>query len=61
MFIVTTYELPYIFVTDRRTAETYKFAIGDDGALIQDDPRLNQGEARQVAIEYLSGLSRAVA
>ena len=37
MFEVTGYEHPYILVTCRRTGETYRFLVGDDGALVHDD------------------------
>ena len=36
MFEVTRYEPPEIFVTSRRTGETYKFSVGGDGAVIDE-------------------------
>jgi hypothetical protein len=53
MFEVTHYEPPYIFVRSRRTAETYKFLVGNDGALVQEETRFDQGDAWRTAIAYL--------
>jgi hypothetical protein len=53
MFEVTRYEHPYIFVTSRGTGETYRFLVGDDGALVHDGDRFDAGDARRKAIEYL--------
>ena len=53
MFEVTGYEHPDIFVRSRRTGETYKFLVGNDGALVHDGVRFDQGDARRTAIEYL--------
>jgi hypothetical protein len=33
MFQITRYEHPTIFVTSRRTSETYKFLVREDGTL----------------------------
>ena len=54
MFEVTSYEHPLIFVTSRRTGETYRFLVGDDGALVNDGTRFDLGNPRRKAIEYLS-------
>jgi hypothetical protein len=54
MFEVARYEPPHIFVTNLRTAETYKFQVGDDGALVQEDTFFEQGEPRRTAIAYLA-------
>ena len=53
MFEVTQYEPPYIFVRSRRTAETYRFLVGNDGALVNDGERFDLGDAHQTAIAYL--------
>ena len=58
MFEVTRYEPPEIFVTSRRTGETYKFSVGVDGA-VNDEIRLDQGDARRAAITYLAQRARA--
>jgi hypothetical protein len=53
MFEVTSYQPPFIFVTSRRTGETYKFGLGHDGALSPDATSIDSGHARQSAIQYL--------
>jgi hypothetical protein len=52
------YEPPQIFVTKRQTGETYKFLVGNDGA-VNDEIRLDQGDARRAAITYLAQRARA--
>jgi hypothetical protein len=52
------YEPPQIFVTKRQTGETYKFLVGNDGA-VNDEIRLDQGDARRAAITYLAQRVRA--
>ena len=59
MFEVTEYKHPYIFVRCRRTSETYKFAIGADGALTDDGARFDQGAARRMAMTYLAQTAKA--
>jgi len=59
MFEVTVYEPPRIFVRSRRTGETFKFLVGDDGALVNDGARSDLGDARRSAIEYLFQRKRA--
>jgi Glyoxalase superfamily protein len=54
MFEVTKYEPPQIFVTSRRTGETYAFSVDGDGTLEHDGARFDQGDARQTAIAYLA-------
>jgi len=54
MFEVTEYEPPQIFVTNRRTGETYMFVVGIDGAVTEDGARFDQGNARRTAIAYLA-------
>ena len=54
MFEVTTYEHPLIFVTSRRTGETYRFLVGKDNALIIAGMPFDQVDARRTAIAYLS-------
>jgi hypothetical protein len=51
------YEPPQIFVTKRQTGETYKFLVGIDGA-VNDEIRLDQGDARRAAITYLAQRAR---
>jgi hypothetical protein len=58
MFEVTKYEPPQIFVTSRRTGETYKFLVGIDGA-VNDEALFDQGDARRAAITYLAQRARA--
>jgi hypothetical protein len=53
MFEVTSYEHPLIFVMNRRTGETYRFLVGEDGALVNDGTRFDLGDPRRKAIEYL--------
>jgi len=55
MFEVLSYEHPYIFVRCRRTGETYRFFVPDDGALEHEGARFDQGEARRTAMAYLAG------
>jgi hypothetical protein len=56
MFEVTGYEYPNVFVRCRRTAETYLFEIGHDGALTPSDARSDRDYARQTAIAFLGRL-----
>ncbi len=58
MFEVTKFEPPHIFVTCRRTGETYVFGIGNDGTLEHESARFDQGAARQAAIAYLAWFSQ---
>lgn len=53
MFEVTSYEHPLIFVMSRRTGETYRFLVGEDGALVNYGTRFDLGDLRRKAIEYL--------
>lgn len=59
MFEVTSYEHPYIFVRCRRTFETYRFFVADDGTLEHDGARFDLGDARRSAIAYLARISRS--
>jgi hypothetical protein len=59
MFEVTKFEPPQIFVTCRRTGETYMFAIGNDGALERENASFDQADARRAAIAYLAWFSQA--
>jgi hypothetical protein len=54
MFEVTRYEPPEIYVTSRRTGETYVFSVNVDGTVEHDDARFDQGDARRTAIAYLA-------
>jgi hypothetical protein len=59
MFEVTKFEPPQVFVTCRRTGETYLFVVGEDGALEREGSRIDNGDARQAAIAYLAWFSEA--
>ena len=59
MFEVTKYDPPQIFVTSRRTGETYVFLIEVDGAVTHEGACLDQGDARRTAIAYLAQQIRA--
>lgn len=58
MFEVTKYEHPEIFVTCRRTGETYKFSVDAIGTI---DHELAGGmqTARRAALSYLAWFSSA--
>ena len=58
MFEVTRYEPPEIFVTSRRTGETYKFSVRGDGAVV-DDLLVDERDARRAAVVYLAHRARA--
>jgi hypothetical protein len=58
MFEVTKYEFPHIFVTSRRTGETYKFLVGIEGLLANNKTRFDQRAAWQTAIAYLAHRER---
>src|SRR5262245_7758201 len=51
---VVCHEHPNIFVVNRQTYETYRFTVGEDGALAHDEPRSDLGEARRTAIAFLT-------
>lgn len=55
MFEVTKYEHPEIFVTCRRTGETYKFAVDTIGTTDHEPT----GDARRAALSYLAWFSAA--
>jgi hypothetical protein len=59
MFEVARYEHPEIFVISRRTAETYRFLVGDDGTLAHGAMSFEQNEAWKTAIAYLARISRS--
>jgi hypothetical protein len=61
MFEVTKFEPPHIFVTCRRTGETYQFLVGMDGAVTHDGAGFDQGDARRTAIAYLVQRARVKA
>jgi hypothetical protein len=54
MFEVTRYDPPKIFVTSRRTGETYIFLVNVDGSVEHGGARFDQGDARRTAIAYLA-------
>jgi hypothetical protein len=58
MFEVTKFEPPEIFVTCRRTGETFSFLVQNNGALAQG-ARFDQGDARHAATAYLAWFSKA--
>jgi hypothetical protein len=53
-FEVVCHEHPNIFVVNRQTYETYRFTVGEDGALAHAEPQSDLGEARQTAIAFLA-------
>jgi len=59
MFDVDRYEHPAVFVTSRRTGETYKFLVRDDGTLVYGGTTFEQCEAWQAALAHLARISRA--
>jgi hypothetical protein len=59
MFEVTNYGHPYIFVRCRRTFETYRFRIADDGTVEHDGARFDLGDARRTALAYLAPISHS--
>jgi len=58
MFEVTGYQPPFIFVTSRRTGETYRLGIGSDGDLLSDSAPGESEEARRTALQYLHRKTR---
>lgn len=58
-FEVVCHEHPNIFVVNRQTYETYRFTVGEDGALAHAEPRSDLGEARQTAIAFLASSQTA--
>ena len=54
MFEVTRYEHPAIFVTSRRTGETFRFLVHDEGALVHCGTGIDEFEARRTATSYLN-------
>jgi hypothetical protein len=61
MFEVTKYEFPNIFVTSRRTGETFKFLVGIEGALAHNQARFDQKDASRTALAYLAQRAQAKA
>lgn len=53
-FEVVRHEHPNILVVNRQTYETYRFTVGDDGALAHDGLRSDLREARRTAIAFLA-------
>lgn len=58
MFEVTKYEHPEIFVTCRRTGETYRFAVDTIGTA-DHEPGGAIHDARRAALSYLAWFSAA--
>jgi hypothetical protein len=59
MFEVMEYKHPFIYVRCRRTGETYKFMVVNDGALPHGEAHSDQAYALQAALTYLSHQERA--
>jgi hypothetical protein len=53
MLEVTRYEHPLILVTRRQTGESYRFLVGQNGALA-GDTNFDCDEARSAALKFLS-------
>jgi hypothetical protein len=53
MLEVTRYEHPLLLVTRRQTGESYRFVIGQNGALASD-ANFDCAEARSTALKFLS-------
>jgi Uncharacterised protein family (UPF0164) len=54
MLEVTRYEHPLLFVTRRQTGESYRFLVGQNGALASDTSFFECNEARSAALKFLS-------
>lgn len=57
MLEVTRYEHPLLFVTRRQNGETYRFIVGQNGALAED-ASYECNEARSAALKFLSQRGR---
>ena len=57
MLEVTRYEHPLLLVTRRQTGESYRFLVGQNGALASD-VNFDCAEARSAALKYLSRRSQ---
>jgi hypothetical protein len=53
-FEVVRHDHPNILVVNRQTYETYRFTVGDDGALAQYGPRSDLREAHRAAMAFLA-------
>jgi hypothetical protein len=58
-FEVVRHEHPNILVVNRQTYETYRFTVGDDGALAQGPPRSDLREAHRAAMAFLAQSEKA--
>lgn len=56
--VAASFEHPYVFVRCRRTGETYRFLVADNGRLEHEGAQFDLGHARRTAIAYLAGISR---
>jgi len=54
MFEVREYTDPYIFVTCRRTGETYRFRVENDGTVRDNGHASTKGMLVETAITYLA-------
>jgi hypothetical protein len=61
MFEVSEYLPPHIFVTTRRTGESYIFLVERDGTLSKAEARFEEGIARRAAVKYLALRERGTA
>jgi hypothetical protein len=61
MFEVTRYEHPEIFVTSRRTGETYRFSVRNDRTLAYSGTTSEQREAWRAAVAHLARIWRPYA
>lgn len=61
MFEVARYEHPKIFVTSRRTGETYRFLVRDDRTVAYGGTTLEHREAWQAAVAHLARIWRPYA
>jgi hypothetical protein len=59
MLEVTRYDHPLLFVTRRQTGESYRFLVGQNGALASD-ANFDCAEARSAALKYLSRRERKI-
>jgi hypothetical protein len=53
-FEVVRHDHPNILVVNRQTYETYRFTVGDDGALAQHGPRSDLRAAHRAAMAFLA-------
>ncbi len=54
MFEVTKYDPPHIFVTSRRTGETYMFLVENSRVVAQDGECFDHGDPHRAATAFLA-------